>query len=472
MRLISQTFYTLISMTLTGTLALGIWWTIQIICRKRYPELVYLILRATCLLYLVPVVYFMMRLTVHGSYIRLEGLWRWEYLLAGVLWMFGGGAGLIWLFFLLRSLIRSAIRGYNGWIRLRSTSIPECDPAVWKEFRRVAVKLGTRGRIRLYRNAGIGSPAIGGVFVSSVFLPAADFSEEELTVIFCHELTHHKQHDRLFGLLCGWIRILHGIGPFSGILAEFVEEWSEICCDRRAILALRDEMDAKKYFDIVLDVMDKVQHPDQEEDACSMLFEDKMRMGRRIENMKKYEKVKQITKGTAALAAFAFVMTSVSTTYAAGVEVSRVHDYLYEQAEVTEEETVTDAGEDLEEFYIPAGEDDTYENLVLEEDEGIMPYLEANELKSFSWPVLANTRYASKEFYVKSGQTITMSCSATPNTSTYWIGIMDKWNSVRYVEGKESLSHSFAITSSGNYRVFVQDRSGVDINSTGGYYFY
>lgn len=472
MRLISQTFYALISMTLTGTLALGIWWTIQKFCKERYPELVYLILRINCLLYLAPVVYFMMRLTREDGYIRLEGLWGWEYLLAGILWMFGVAAGLIWLFILFRNLARFVMRSGTGWIRLYRTSIPESDPTVLKEFRRVAAKLGIRGRIHLYRNAGIGSPAIGGVFASYIFLPTVNFSEEELTVIFYHELTHHKQHDRLSSLICRWIRILHGIGPFSGILAGLVEEWSEICCDRRATLALRDEMDARRYFDIILDIMDKAQHPNHEEYVYSMLFEDKVRMGRRIENMKRYEMVKQVTKGTAALAAFGFVMMSVSTTYAAGVEVSKVHDYLYEQAEVTTEETVTDADEELEEFYIPAGEDDTYESLVLEEDDGIVPYLDPNEIKSFNWTTYPNQRYASKEFYVQSGQTICLSCVATPGTSTYWIGIMDKWNSVRYVEGTGSLGHNFAITSSGNYRVFVQDRSGTGITAGGSYYFY
>ncbi|MEI2994976.1 MAG: hypothetical protein V8T24_08930 [Roseburia hominis] len=34
-----------------------------------------------------------------------------------------------------------------------------------------------------------------------------------------------------------------------------------------------------------------------------------------------------------------------------------------------------------------------------------------------------------------------------------------------------SLAHDFAITSSGHYRVFVQNRSSVQINAAGSYYF-
>ena len=49
---------------------------------------------------------------------------------------------------------------------------------------------------------------------------------------------------------------------------------------------------------------------------------------------------------------------------------------------------------------------------------------------------------------------------------------MDKWNNVRYVEGTKNLSHDFAISSSGNYCVLVQNRGTVDITSSGSYYFY
>ena len=48
---------------------------------------------------------------------------------------------------------------------------------------------------------------------------------------------------------------------------------------------------------------------------------------------------------------------------------------------------------------------------------------------------------------------------------------MDALNNARYVEGTGSLSHDFAITSSGHYRVFVQNKSSVQINAAGSYYF-
>lgn len=48
---------------------------------------------------------------------------------------------------------------------------------------------------------------------------------------------------------------------------------------------------------------------------------------------------------------------------------------------------------------------------------------------------------------------------------------MDPHNNVRYVEGKGALSHSFAVSETGKYRVFVQNRGTKNV-SAGGYYYF
>lgn len=77
----------------------------------------------------------------------------------------------------------------------------------------------------------------------------------------------------------------------------------------------------------------------------------------------------------------------------------------------------------------------------------------------------------SNQFWVTKGQTIHVAATSTPDSSKFWIGIMDGLNNARYVEGSGSLSHDFSITSSGHYRVFVQNKSSVQINAVGSYYF-
>lgn len=92
-------------------------------------------------------------------------------------------------------------------------------------------------------------------------------------------------------------------------------------------------------------------------------------------------------------------------------------------------------------------------------------------MASFNWSVSPGTRMVSNQFWVTKGQTIHVAATAIPDNSTFWIGIMDGLNNARYVEGTGNLSHGFSITSSGHYRVFVQNRSSVQITAGGTYYF-
>lgn len=188
--------------------------------------------------------------------------------------------------------------------------------------------------------------------------------------------------------------------------------------------------------------------------------------------MKKYTKIKKAAKGMTALCAFAFVMMSVTTTYAAGTQLAEAHDYIYQNTEVTGVDST--AEEELEEIYVPASSDNTYEELVYDnpEMELICPILDSNTPVAFQWSVNSGVRHVSSSFYVSAGQTISVSATAVPGGNTYWIGIQDGWNNVRYVEGTGSLSHNFAITSSGNYRVLVQNRSSVTLTASGYYCIY
>lgn len=189
--------------------------------------------------------------------------------------------------------------------------------------------------------------------------------------------------------------------------------------------------------------------------------------------MKKYETMKKVTKGATAFLAFAFVMMSVTTTYAAGSEMADLHDELYKNVEVQAAENGGEPQE-LQEVYVPAAEDSSYDEYVYAnpELEIISPLMDANTPVAFNWTVSSGVRMVSNSFHVDAGQTISIASVATPGNSTFWIGIQDQWNNIRYVQGSGNLSYGFPITSSGSYRVFVQNRSSVSINAVGSYCYY
>ena len=129
---------------------------------------------------------------------------------------------------------------------------------------------------------------------------------------------------------------------------------------------------------------------------------------------------------------------------------------------------------DLKEFVIPAAEDHSYQRIEYQDtvQETVEDRMSENELVSFNWKVVPQTRTASTTFYVKKGQSISMSASAVPGNTTYWIGIMDPKNSVRYVEGSGSFGHAFAVDQSGFYRVFVENIGTSDLTASGSYFIY
>lgn len=412
-----------------------------------------------------------MQLTVRDGYIQPDGLWQMNFSLAGILWLLGSIMGGVWIVLTVRCVI-SNIRKFIIHSRLYGANILEEDEAVIEEFLRIKKKLKIRGKIRLYRNDMLSQPMIHGIFFCSVILPYQEYSREQLTVIFHHELIHYKSHDSFFKMCGICIDAMQHLNLFFPNLTEHINEWSEFHCDMWAIDAISDEVDAGRYFEVIVDSAGEVPDRRDADYIFSMLCESQLRLERRIEYMKKYKSVKRATKGAAAAFAFVFVMASVTTTYAAGTKMAGMHDDIYRYAEVTVGEDAET--EELEEFYLPAAEDDTYEELIYAnpELEVISPLLDANEVVSFSWTVNPDTRHVTNAFYVSAGQKITISCSSAPASSTYWIGIQDGWNNVRYVEGTGSLAHTFTIESSGNYRVLVQNRSSVDITSGGSYYFY
>lgn len=471
MNLISQIFSAVLATISTGTLALGIWGMISRVCMRWNPRLPYLLLRIVCLLYILPVSYIWMQLAMRDGYVQIAGIWQANFAPAGGLREIVAVITITWVFLTGRQ-IRVCL---FAWVRKQKfyrCNIPEEDTKVLAELTRVKEKLHIRRKVDVYRNRGIVSPGTYGIFRCSIVLPAQNYSEEKLSAIFHHELMHCRSCD-VFYKLCGrYIRTAYHLGIIGTWINELLDEWSEYDCDARAITAISDEMSAMRYFEMIVDSMEETLEKRDVNHIFLALYKRQNRLGRRIDYMKKYGDIRKIKKGVTAMVAAAFVLANVTTIYAAGNKVADVHSTLYQSVEVLAGES--GAVQDLEEFYLPAENDTTYDALEYANPEAeiIMPALDEEELVSINWTVSPGVRKASTTFHVDEGQRIAISTTVTPADCTYWIGIMDPGNDVRYVQGKGALAHEFEITKSGRYRVLVQNRSLVDITAGGSYMFY
>lgn len=469
MNLISQIFFAILMTMVTGTLAFGIWGVVRHICVRFAPVLPYLLLRIVCLLYVLPICYICIQLTMRDGFLRVDSAWQMNFAPAGELCALVVVMATGWIFLTGRQ-IRVCLFAFVERRKQYRCNVPEENAAVLDELTRVKEKLHVRGNVLLHRNRHVKSPGTYGILDCHIVLPMQSYSKEQLSVIFHHELMHYKSRDYAYRFLAKMIGVVWSIGPISDILEGALKEWSEIYCDRRAVDALCGEMNATRYFEMIVELAPVWGDSQSADHICLGLYENQYRLGRRIDFMNKYGKAKKTTRGVMAVAALVFAITSVTPVYAAGHKMEAVHHEVYQDMESINE----NVSADLEEIYLPAEVDDTYEVLeyVNPEAETVMPLLDEDEIKSINWTVSPNVRKVSTSFWVKEGQVISISTTASPGTCEYWIGIMNDGNDVRYVRGSGSFGYDFEIEESGLYRVLVQNRSRVTLTVGGNYMFY
>lgn len=471
MNLVSQVAYAILAMVVAGSLAFAVWQRSCCFSIRSHPRLPYLLLRIVCLLYLLPIAYICMQIGLRGGYVRIAGVWQMKFALTGA--MRGLAVVVVAGWFLLTGRqIYVCLFSYHKRRKRKHILIPEEDERVLTELARIKKKLGLRRTVDVYRSSSVFSPRTYGVFRCVIVLPERTYSKEQLIAIFHHELMHCKSFDVFYKLCMEGVGMVGHIGAIRRLIQAELNEWSEYNCDLRAMEAMRDEIGAMRYFEMVLSIMSDETQVGEEEIHFSGLSEKRLRLERRIDYMKRYGNVKQKLNGAAIALAAVFVLTNVTTVYAAGSQVAKVHDVLYRSMEPKVEEGNKEI--DLKEFVIPAAEDHSYERIEYQDtvQETVEDRMSENEIVSFSWTVVPGTRTASKTFHVREGQSISMSVSAVPANTTYWIGIMDPQNSVRYVKGENSLSHSFAVNQSGFYRVFVENIGTSDLTASGSYFIY
>lgn len=434
------------------------------------PDLVYVTLRLVPLMYMLPVAFIAVNLTLEEGYIQTDHMWQLNFSVAGLMESAFFIAGVIWLGFTLRN-IRDHRRRSGGWRRACRESAIIGEERIQREFKRICRKLHIRRKVRLYWNDAIASPMASGIICPRVMLPCRDYTREQLAVIFYHELTHYKDRDVLCKLCCFCVSVLGHLDFFSNQLLANLNEWSEYYCDARATEAMSDEFTPKEYFEIIIDIMSETPDPHKERYIFSTLYEGRHSLERRIDYMKRYRKAAKRAKGITFLIAAVFVMMSVSTAYAAGSGLAAINDEIFKSTEVIDVVSSLEDGQEI--VYIPAGEDadcgTVYEPA---QEDGIMKIIDANEIVSFSWTVTPGTRHVSDRIRLKAGQTIEASCVATPSDQIYWLGLMDPHNNSKCVEGTGAMSHSFTVSETGYYRVMVQNRGTQDITASGSFYYH
>lgn len=99
------------------------------------------------------------------------------------------------------------------------------------------------------------SPMLVGTFFPIIYIPQSEISDENLRMVFLHELTHYKRKDLFFKWLSLFVNVLHWFNPFAYLLCHNLSEACEISCDM-AVTKKMSESEQKAYMKTILDLVE------------------------------------------------------------------------------------------------------------------------------------------------------------------------------------------------------------------------
>jgi beta-lactamase regulating signal transducer with metallopeptidase domain len=115
-------------------------------------------------------------------------------------------------------------------------------------------RLDIRRQVKLYRCPGIGSPMITGLWRPVLLLPDEDLTEDELPLVFRHELIHMKRNDLLLRAVLMLTASLHWFNPAVYLLIRQFSFWQESACDE-AVVSHGSMADKQFYSETIIRVI-------------------------------------------------------------------------------------------------------------------------------------------------------------------------------------------------------------------------
>ena len=117
-------------------------------------------------------------------------------------------------------------------------------------------KMGIKSKIRLLHYPMTQSPMLLGFRDILIVLPELDYTEEELQLIFQHELTHYQHYDVLINLFAILAKSLHWFNPVVRFACRETQEAGEMYCDYD-VLSRKDTAYRTFYGETILTMIDR-----------------------------------------------------------------------------------------------------------------------------------------------------------------------------------------------------------------------
>ncbi len=446
----TKVMYMVLFMTVSGTLVTWIWcWLGRWLEKIGFLHISYKLMKIVMIFWLVPISYVILNI-----WDDVTGRWG-GFLMIGtpilyrISMVFSAG----WMIGALWFVFKYILELYSIF-QLRKSAIP-CENRVNQIFLQEVRNMGITKRVTLKRSYSVMAPQLTGCIHPIVLLPVKEYTPKELEVIFAHELTHIKHGDILLKNLAMIIRVIHFMNPAAWRFYKMLDKWGEFACDYEVCAG---KMYIGQYYEVIADMAQKLS---DYRFMVSCLVEDAGKLRERMEHVMISYKMKSRSGALAAALVAVIVWISGSTVYAASVKSADVLQYVNEKTAV---EIEVEKNPELQEYVELTLDPDVIET------EGEVNVSARSGTTDFKWVVVKNGATKSPEFYAGSGKYINVTVS-NPSGKSIRAGIINPDDSRTYVNGTYSVAHDFKISTSGNYRVYVQNvGSDTSITVTGSYF--
>ncbi len=110
-----------------------------------------------------------------------------------------------------------------------------CERDVERQFCEVKHRMGIgKNAVGLARCYQTPVAILWGIRKPTVILPVETYTQEELEVIFIHELMHYKHKDILWRRIATALTAVYFFNPFVWKMHKYLRKWSEHACDFEA----------------------------------------------------------------------------------------------------------------------------------------------------------------------------------------------------------------------------------------------
>lgn len=129
---------------------------------------------------------------------------------------------------------------------LKKENVQITDTRILDIFDTVSERLKIKHKPKIMFDRKAVSPLTIGFLKPELILPERDYSDEELNMIFKHELTHIKRRDNLYKLFMIITNALHWFNPLVYVIVNTANNDMELCCDNEVIK--NENVDYKKKY--------------------------------------------------------------------------------------------------------------------------------------------------------------------------------------------------------------------------------